>query len=319
MSNIEDPTNFLWQEKYRPKTINDCILPKGMKDTFNSLVKSGELTNCLFESTKPGTGKTTVALALCNDIDADVLFINASEDSGIDTLRSEIRSFASTVSLTGSKKVVVLDEFDNSSQNFQKAFRGFIEEFSDNCRFILTCNFANNIIEPIRSRMKIYSFVIPEDEKTSILKQMTLRCLEILKKEKIKVENPKIVGELVKLRYPDNRQLMIELQHYSQTNGEIDEGILGVLKNSDSISEFLIAIKEKKFLVINQMVPKFSTDYANFIRSLYDKAITVIDTSSIPVLIEIIGENNQYANSVVDLEIHIRYLAVQLISEIKWK
>jgi len=316
----ESPNDFLWEIKHRPKSIKECILPKAMKETFLTLVKDGEINNMLLESTKGGTGKTTVALALCHDIGADVLFINASEASGIDTLRIEIRQFASTISLHGNKKIVILDEFDNCSDNFQKAFRGFIEEFSGNCRFILTCNYANNIIEQIRSRLKRHTFIIPEEERVSILKQMTMRCLDILKKENVTVTNPRIIGELCKLRYPDNRQLMIELQNYSRTNQNvIDEGILGVLGNADTISEFISAIRDKKFVVVNQMVPRFASDYPNFLRSFYDKAINVVDKSSIPTLIEILGDNNKYASQVPDMEIHIRYLAVLCMTELKWK
>ena len=317
---IEDPNSFQWETKYRPKTLEECILPKEMKDIFFTLVKAGEINNSLFESTKPGTGKTTVALALCHEINANVLFINASETGNIDTLRNEIRSFASTVSLTGNKKVVILDEMDNTSDSFQKAFKGFIEEFSSNCRFILTANNKNSIIEPIRSRMKVYSFVIPAEERISIIKQMTMRCLGILKKEGVTCTAPKIIGELCKLRYPDNRQLMIELQHYARSSGGvIDEGILGKLSNNDSISEFLIAIKDKKFNIVNQMIPRFATDYNSFLRTLYDKAIGVIDQSSIPVLIEILGENQCYAHVVPDMELHIRFLSVQLMTELKFK
>jgi len=194
---MQNPKEFLWEHKYQPYAIADCILPKEMRTTFAKIIKDQNIGNYLFESTNPGTGKTTCAMALCNEIGAEVLFINASEVGSVDTLRNDIKAFASTVSLTGSLKVVVLDEFDNVSDTFQKAFRGFIDEYTSNCRFILTCNYANNIIEPIRSRMKRVTFSIPDDERIDVLKQMTMRCLDILKKENVTCENPRIIGEVI--------------------------------------------------------------------------------------------------------------------------
>ncbi len=315
-----DANLFLWEAKYKPKTIEECILPKELNATFTKIVKDQNISNYLFESTNPGTGKTTCALALCNEIGADTLFLNASEVGSIDTLRNDIKAFASTVSLTGSLKVVILDEFDNVSDTFQKAFRGFIEEYSSNCRFILTCNYANNIIEPIRSRMKRITFIIPDEERIDIMKQMTIRCLGILKKENVLCESPKIVGELVKRNYPDNRKTIIELQHYAtNSNGTIDEGILGVLKTDDTIGVLIQSMQKKDFKTMNQMIPRFATDYANFIRSLYDKCFPLVQCASIPTLIEIIGENQKFASMVPDMEIHIRYLCVQMMAEIIWK
>ena len=317
---MSNPTHFLWEEKYRPLKIADCILPKEMRTTFDKIVADQNIANYLFESTNPGTGKTTCAMALCNEIGADVLFLNASEVGSIDTLRNDIKAFASTVSLTGSLKVVVLDEFDNVSDTFQKAFRGFIEEYSNNCRFILTCNYANNIIEPIRSRMKRITFSIPDEERVDVLKQMTKRCVEIITKENIKCDNMRVIGELVKRNYPDNRKTIIELQHYAtNSGGVIDEGILGILKTDDSIGVLIEAIKGKDFKTVYSMAPRFAADYANFIRSLYDKCFSLVVPSSIPTLIEIIGSNQQYANQVPDLEIHVRWLCVLIMAEIAWK
>lgn len=315
-----NPDHFLWEAKYRPTTISECILPSAMREAFVKIIKEQNMRNYLFESTRPGTGKTTCALALCNELGADTLFINASEVGSVDTLRNDVKNFASTVSLTGSIKIVILDEFDNVSDAFQKAFRGFIEEYSNNCRFILTCNYANNIIEPIRSRMLRVTFTIPESERIDIMKQMTKRCLDVLAKENVKVESVRIIGELVKKNYPDNRQTMIDLQHYAMnSNGVIDEGILGVLKIDDSVGELIAAIQGKNFKTVNAMAPRFAADYSNFIRALYDKSFSLVQTSSIPTLIEIIGENQKFATQVPDLEIHIRYLCVLMMAEIAWK
>lgn len=315
---MQDPNTFLWEISYRPKSIKDVILPEKMKQDFLKEIESGSVSNYLFESPRPGTGKTTSALALCNDIDADVLFLNASENGNIDQLRSTIRGFASTVSLSGSPKVVILDEFDNASDSFQKAFRGFIEEFSDNCRFILTCNYANNIIEPIRDRLKIKTFIFPEEEKVSLMKQAVLYLLDILKKEGIECTNPKIVGEIVKQNYPKIRTCVKLLQDYSR-HGVIDEGILGIIKCDDSVNELILAIKDKNFKDVNALIPRFANDYGNFITTFYDRMYSVIEPSSIPTLIEIIGENQCYANQVPDMQIHLRFLCVLIMKEVGFK
>lgn len=313
-----DIKSFLWEDKYAPATLEECILPTAMKADFKKEIENGKISNYLFESPRPGTGKTSTALAICNDVGADVLFINASENGNIELLRSQIRGFCSTVSLTDSPKVVLLDEFDNASDAFQKGFRGFIEEFQDNCSFILTCNYANNIIEPIRDRMKIKTFTFPEEERVQLIKQTTIHCLNILKKEGIAVESPRVVGELVKKNYPRIRKTIIDLQGYSQ-HGKIDEGILGQIKCDDSVSELIIAMKERNFNNVNTLIPKFANDYANFISTLYEKMYHAIEPSSIPVLIEIIGENQCYANAVPDMQIHLRFLCVLIMKEIVFK
>lgn len=315
---MENPKEYLWELKHRPAHIKDVILPEQMKKDFIKETKSGEISNYLFESARPGTGKTTTAYALCNDINADVLFINASEQGNIDKLRYDIKAFASTVSLTGSPKVVILDEFDNTSDAFQKAFRGFVEEFSDNCRFILTCNYANNIIEPIRDRLTIKTFTFPESEKISLMKQAIVYCLSILEKEGVEVTNKKIIGEIVKQNYPKLRTCVKLLQDYSR-HGVIDEGILGVIKCDDSVNQLILAIKNKDFKEVNNLIPRFANDYANFITTLYDKMYTVVEPSSIPTLIEIIGENQCYANQVPDMQIHLRFLCVLIMKEVGFK
>lgn len=313
-----NPNDFLWENKHSPKTIEETILPKGIKKDFLKEIKEGKISNYLFESPRPGTGKTTSALAIANDIGADVLFINASENGNIDILRNDIRGFASTVSLTQSPKVVILDEFDNTTEAFQKAFRGFIEEFSDNCRFIATCNYSNKILEPVRDRFEVISFIFPEDEKVSLMKQAIMRCLMILEKEGIEVTDKKIVAELVKQNYPKLRTVIKLLQKYSR-HGVIDEGILGKIKCDDAVDELILALKAKNFKDVNSMIPRFSNDYANFIGTLYDKLYSLVTPSSIPTLIEIIGENQCYANQVPDVQIHLRFLCVMIIKEVGFK
>ena len=215
---------YLWVEKYRPKTIDECILPESIKSTFQSMVDSGESQNLLL-SGSAGCGKTTIAKALCNELDTDNIIINCSEDGNIDTLRTKIRNFASTVSLSGAKKIVILDEFDYSNaQSTQPALRGFIEEFSNNCRFILTCNFKNRIIEPLHSRCTTVNFSVPKKEKPKMASHFMDRVKYILDEEGVPYEE-KVLAELIMKHFPDFRRVLNELQRYS-ISGSIDVGIL---------------------------------------------------------------------------------------------
>ena len=215
---------YLWVEKYRPQNIEDCILPKSIKKTFEDIISSGESQNLLL-SGKAGCGKTTVAKALCNELGSDWILINCSESGNIDTLRTTIKDFASTVSLSGAKKVVILDEFDYSNaQSIQPALRGAIEEFSKNCRFIITCNYKNRIIKPIHSRCTNIEFVIPIKEKPKLASGFLNRVNHILNEEKIP-HDEKIIVELIMKYFPDFRRTINELQRYS-VSGSIDVGIL---------------------------------------------------------------------------------------------
>jgi len=205
---------FLWCEKYRPKTISDCILPPRIKSTFESIVKGGELHNMLLTGTA-GLGKTTVAKALCNELGLDYLLINGSEESGIDTLRNKIKQFASSVSLQGGYKVVILDEADYlNPQSTQPALRGFIEEFSSNCRFILTCNFKNRIIEPLHSRCSVIEFNLAKKDMPPLLAAFMKRTSMILESESVSYEK-QVIAELIVKHSPDWRRVINELQRYS--------------------------------------------------------------------------------------------------------
>lgn len=312
-----NPNEWLWEQKYRPRTIAECILPATIKSDFEEMVKAGEAKNMILASSDPGTGKTTLARAFAHDLGADVLFINASEQSGIDTFRNDIRLFASTMSLQGNAKIVILDEADNLSEAAQKAFRGQIEEFSASCRFILTCNYPNQIIEPIRSRLMVYEFNIPADEKATMMKGQIIRILDILKKENVQVDNKSVIAEVVKRNFPDNRQMLVQLQTYA-SKGVIDEGILGRVTAGSDVDLLISHLKAKKFNDIRMMIPRYTSNYAQFIRAMYDNLYTMIKPHSIPTMIEIIGVNQAEAHRVPDIEIHMVWLMVQLMTQIEF-
>ena len=243
--------HYLWVERYRPHTINDCILPQSLKDTFKQYIATGQLPHFLL-SGSPGCGKTTVARALCEEIGADYIFINGSDESGIDTLRTKIRSFASTISLTDAKKVVIIDEADYLNPNStQPALRSFMEEYADNCRFIFTCNFKNRIIEPLHSRCAVIDFKIIGEEKKEVAAHFFKRVVGILNKEGVEFDK-KVVAELVQKHFPDYRRVINELQRYS-VSGKIDSGIF-VNIGAESYRTLFNLLKEKNFTEVRKWI-----------------------------------------------------------------
>ena len=308
---------FLWVEKYRPKTIDDCVLPAQIKTTFKQIVEKGELHNMLLTGTA-GLGKTTVAKALCNELDLDYLLINGSEESGIDTLRNKIKQFASSISLQGGYKVVILDEADYlNPQSTQPALRGFIEEFSANCRFILTCNFKNRIIQPLHSRCSVIEFNIPKKDSERLCSVMMARLMLILNDEGIKYDS-KVLAELIMKYMPDWRRVINELQRYS-TSGVIDSGIL-VSISDISIEELMSSLKIKDFKKMRQWVANnIDSDPASLFRKLYDNMNEYVSPESIPQMVLILADY-QYKNSfVTDHELNLVACCTELMAGVKFK
>jgi len=308
---------FLWVEKYRPQKIDDCVLPQALKDTFRQYVEQGELPNFLFTGSA-GVGKTTIAKALCNEIGAEFMMINGSEESGIDTLRTKIKGFASTISLTDAKKVVILDEADYLNANStQPALRGFIEEFANNCRFILTCNFKNRIIEPIHSRCSVVEFKIDNKDKQEIAATFFKRAVSILKQEQIEFD-PKVVVELVMKHFPDYRRILNELQRYS-VSGKIDSGIL-VNMSEESFKGLIKLLKEKDFTEVRKWVSKNSdSDTTSLFRELYDSAANTIEPNSVPQLVLILADYQYKAAFVADHELNIMAALTEIMAQCKFK
>jgi DNA polymerase III delta prime subunit len=308
---------FLWVEKYRPQKIDDCVLPQALKDTFRQYVEQGELPNFLFTGSA-GVGKTTIAKALCNEIGAEFMMINGSEESGIDTLRTKIKGFASTISLTDAKKVVILDEADYLNANStQPALRGFIEEFANNCRFILTCNFKNRIIEPIHSRCAVVEFKIDNKDKQEIAATFFKRAVAILKQEQIEFD-PKVVVELVMKHFPDYRRILNELQRYS-VSGKIDSGIL-VNMSEESFKGLIKLLKEKDFTEVRKWVSKNSdSDTTSLFRELYDSAANTIEPNSVPQLVLILADYQYKAAFVADHELNIMAALTEIMAQCKFK
>lgn len=309
---------FLWVEKYRPKTIETCVLPSNLKKIFTNIVSQGEIPNMILSGTA-GLGKTTVARALCNELDLDVLLINASEESGIDTLRSKIKQFASSVSLhAGKHKVVILDEADYlNAQSTQPALRAFIEEFSSSCRFILTCNFKNRIIEPLHSRCSVIEFNTNKEGLVKLCGEFLNRLETILQGEKVNY-NKKIIAELIMRYAPDWRRILNECQKFS-TTGELESDVLVTLNNK-KIAEVASYIKEKNFREMRKWVALNSDiDSTVIFRGIYDSMYEHIESGSIPQAVIILADYQYKAAFVADKELNTVACFTELMGSTNWK
>lgn len=310
-------SDFLWVEKYRPRTVEQTILPKSLKDTFLQITSTGELPNMLFTGTA-GVGKTTVARALCNQLDLDYILINGSEEGNIDTLRNKVKQFASTVSLHGGYKVVILDEADYlNPQSTQPALRGFIEEFANNCRFILTCNFKNRIIEPLHSRCSVYEFAIPNGQKPEMAGQFFKRATEILKQENVEFV-PDAVAQLITKHFPDWRRVLNELQRYS-VSGKIDAGMLVNLSDTN-IKTLMKTLKDKDFKGMRQwVVNNIDTEPQAIFRKIYDSMNEYIKPQSIPQIVLILADY-QYKNAfVADHELNVVACMTEIMANVEFE
>ena len=310
---------FLWVEKYRPKTIEDCILPENIKKTFTDFLTKGEVPNLLLAG-PAGCGKTTVAKALCNQLGVDVYVINGSDEGRfLDTVRNTAKNFASTVSLSSSArhKVIIIDEADNTTNDVQLLLRAFTEEFSGNCRFIFTCNYKNKIIEPLHSRCAVVEFSTNSKSKPQLAAQFFKRIQDILGKEGVEYDT-KVLVELINKHFPDWRRVLNELQRYS-VGGKIDSGILASFSDV-SIKSLLENLKAKNFTEVRKWVASnLDNDSDIILRRIYDSLYECLGSSSIPAAVLIIAKYQYQIAFVADQEINLLAALTEIMVECEFK
>jgi DNA polymerase III delta prime subunit len=312
-------TDFLWVESYRPKTIDDCILPDHIKKTFKDFLNKGEIPNLLL-SGPPGIGKTTVAKALCNELGVDCYVINGSDEGRfLDTVRNQAKNFASTVSLQGNgkHKVIIIDEADNTGNDVQLLLRANIETFYNNCRFIFTCNYKNKIIEPLHSRCAVVDFNIKGKEKAKLAAGFYQRLQGILQEKNIEYED-KVIIELINKHFPDWRRVLNECQRYS-VGGKIDSGILATFSDV-SVNELIKHLKTKNFTEVRKwVVSNLDNDSDVLLRRIYDALLTSLENNSIPAAVLIIAKYQYQIAFVADQEINLLAALTELMCECNFK
>jgi len=303
----------LWVEKYRPKTVADCVLPDRLKSVFQEFVNKGEFPHLILAGTA-GTGKTTVAKALCEELGMDYLFLNGSDENGIDTFRMKIKGYASSMSLMGAKKAIIIDEADYLNANsVQPALRGAMEEFEDNCRFIFTCNYKNRIIEPLHSRSTVIDYKLKAEEKPKMARDFMRYVEHILKTEAIPY-NGKVVAEFIMKHFPDFRKTINELQTYA-LRGQIDEGILS-MSSDVSLANLVRALKDRNFRDMRQWVSQHGNeDAARLYRKIYDALYDILKKESIPPAVIILAKYQYQAAFVADQELNLTACLTEMMAE----
>ncbi len=312
-------SDFIWVEKYRPKTIEDCILPESTKKTFQEFLNKGEIPNMLLAG-PPGIGKTTVAKALCNELGVDVYVINGSDEGRfLDTVRNNAKNFASTVSLSSDAKhkVVIIDEADNTGNDVQLLLRAFIEEFAGNCRFIFTCNYKNKIIEPLHSRCAVIDFSIKGKEKTALAGCFFKRLQNILDEERVQYD-PKVLAELINKHFPDWRRVLNECQRYA-VGGQIDSGILATFSDV-AVNDLLQNLKEKNFPEVRKwVVANMDNDTTLLLRRIYDALYSTLENNSIPAAVLVLAKYQYQSAFVADQEINMLACLTEIMVECEFK
>ena len=312
-------SDFIWVEKYRPTTIDECILPKTIKKTFQDFVERGEIPNMLL-SGPPGIGKTTVAKALCHQLGSDYYVINGSDEGRfLDTVRNSAKNFASTVSLTSDSKhkVIIIDEADNTTSDVQLLLRASIEEFSKNCRFIFTCNYKNKIIDPLHSRCSVVDFSVNKKDKPTIAAQFFARLNTILEEEKVEADK-KVLAELINKHFPDWRRVLNECQRYA-VSGKIDSGILAAFSDV-AVNDLIKNLKQKNFAEVRKwVVTNMDNDTSVLLRRIYDSLYDSLVNSSIPAAVLIIAKYQFQIAFVADQEINLLAALTEIMVECEFK